>query len=238
MTGFLVGVGSSLVAAIIFSLLLYGRAAGNLKWTDFKLFWFMTSRLRANGIINFFPSRADYIKFRQNGTISQYISTADRELLYVGFWLAHGTEMSNVGEALIELVRKGVAVELVFIDPDGECLPAMANYFDIPVEEVRSRVASTIEKMQRIRESLDEDLQPRFRLKTHQKLLTASSFLMDGGTENAKILVDFKLFASGRDHSFGIEFGHVDGENTLYYRVEKSFRKIRASSKEISDAKT
>jgi hypothetical protein len=230
MTGFLIGIGSSLAAAAIISFLVYGKAVGSLRWNDFRLYWSMTRRMRANGIINFFSSRADYVKYRKNGTISQYIRSAERELLYVGFWLAHGTEMSNVTEALIDRIREGVTIELIFIDPNSECVPALATYFDITVDEVRSRVASSIEKMRRLRETLEDDARLHFRLKTHRKLLTASAFLIDGSTQKARILVDFKLFAFERDHTFGIEFGHVDNGDTLYSRVGESYRKIRAAS--------
>lgn len=235
MTNFLLGVLSSLVASFIFVFLVYGKTIFKLRSKDLQLFWSMTKRLRANGIVNFFASRADYVKYREHGTVTEYMATTKRELVYIGFWLSHGTEMTNIRETLDKILSRGCYVEFIFVNPQISYLSNLADFLAIPEESILSRINQSINQMKEMRNSLPDNLKQRFILKTHDKLVTSSAFLIDQDTESEKILVDFKLYSLGREQTFGIEFNGKRSGSSLHSRMFTSLLNIRESAVILSD---
>lgn len=234
MINFLLGIAASLLASFIFAFLVYGRTVFQLRGRDIILLWSVTRRLSANGIINFFATRADYIKYRQNGTVTKYIRTAERELIYVGLWLSHGIEMANIRETLESLLEHGCYVELIFLDPTVRYIESLADFLALSTDSVVTRINQSIYQMTSLKDSLPENLKPRFVLKAHSKLTTSSAFLIDQDTEHARVLIDFKLYGLGREQSFGIEFQRVAAADSLYSRVVSSFMEIRRQARAIA----
>ena len=57
------------------------------------------------GIVNIFPNRKSYIQHKDHGTETQYISKCKSKLMYIGYWLAHGTPL-NASAFLIDYDSK------------------------------------------------------------------------------------------------------------------------------------
>ena len=93
------------------------------------------------GIVNIFPNRKSYIQHKDHGTETQYISKCKSKLMYIGYWLAHGTEMGDVIRTLQTLILEKKDVEVVLLNPDNSCLiKEMANFLKIDSIEIQQRI--------------------------------------------------------------------------------------------------
>lgn len=233
MANFFLGVLASLVAAMILAAIVKSKLVLGATMADFRAFWSLTRRLRSNGVVNFFAQRSEYVQHRRNGSIPDYMRTTQHELIYVGFWLAHGVEMSDMRSTLRELLGRGCNVEFVLIDSDIAYRALLAQYLGIDEANLSSRIGDSLRFLIEFRDELPDNLRRRFLVKTHRQLLTSSAFIIDPGTGNAKTLVDFKLYRGGRDMTFGIEFAGLSSEGGLFERVTTSFDGIRESATEV-----
>jgi hypothetical protein len=231
-------VAASLAAALIIAVLLRVRTGVTVSWADIRLFWSVAGRLRESGVLGFYPSRAAYVRNRRQHTIGEYVETARHELLYVGFWLAGGTEIENVTASFRRLLEQGCRIELVLLDPamDKDLASAVAEYLGLTPISFQQRLDAAWQQFARFRASLPSDQAALLTLLAHSQLLTSSAFVFDVRTAEAKTLVDFKLFRVGREGSFGIELRPTASENGLYERTTKSFVAIRATARTVPQA--
>jgi len=229
---FWAGVAASLTAAFIAWVVVQLKSRALLSWGTLSLFWSVTRRLKDTGVSNFFTSRSDYALFRKQKTISDYISTARKELVYVGFWLAKAVEIENIQDKLRELLDRGCTVELVFLDRnlDPTLRSKIAACLGMSQDSLVGRLDCTWSDMRSFRDDLPEEVKPRFILRSHQEFISSSALIFDPATEHAKTLVDFKLYGAGRQNSFGIELKPSKLPNSLYERVTDSFLEVRRES--------
>jgi len=227
---FFLGVVTSLVATVLFLVILQIKTRSVLSFEVFMAFWRLARRLRDNGVSNFFASRADYARYRPQGAISEYIETTHRELIYVGFWLAQGIEINNIKAIIPKLLRENCLVEFVFLSPDFVAMDQLAEYLGVSPKTIRARVMDALESMVHLRNSLPPELSGRFILKVHKQLITSSAFVFDHGTPKAKTLIDIKLFGLGRERTFGIELRATKSPDTLYAHITRSFMDIRKTA--------
>jgi len=183
-------------------------------------------------VTNFFTSRSDYVSFRKERSISEYIYTAKKELLYIGFWLAQGVEIENISRKLRGLLDDGCMIEIAFLDRniDENLKSKIAAYLGISQESLIGRLNDTWFDMCRFRDDLPEDIKARFVLRSHQEAISSSAFIFDYGTQYAKTLVDFKLYGAGRENSFGVELTPSKLPDSLYDRLTNSFLEIKRRS--------
>ncbi|MGW5441535.1 hypothetical protein [Nocardia asteroides] len=221
---------SSVVATLLVSITVLVIGLGKSSISDVRAFWLITRRLKRNGVDNFFAKRSDYVRYRRHGTIQEYVNTAKHDLKYVGFWLAHGVEISNIGEHLAKMAQSGRSVEIVLLDPTCSYLPFLAQYLNLPEAAVASRIYAALNQLQKAREDVPANLAHLFRIKLHTKMITASAFLVDSTSDTSRLLVDFKLYGADRDNTFGIEFKRVSTEDSLYKRVYDSYDRICTSA--------
>lgn len=110
------------------------------------------------GIVNIFPNRKSYIQHKDHGTETQYISKCKSKLMYIGYWLAHGTEMGDVIRTLQTLILEKKDVEVVLLNPDNSCLiKEMANFLKIDSIEIQQRIKNSLTKLCKIKNSLPDD---------------------------------------------------------------------------------
>lgn len=224
---FFFGILTSIIASLILIAILQAKTRVILRWGTLKLFWSIVRRLKDSGVINFYTCRSEYVKFRKQSSISDYIETANKELIYIGFWLAQGIEMENITKKLLQLLKRGCSVELIFLDPNSSHGDKIAEYLGTSFENYKARLTTTWRDIIKFKHSLPKDLKPRFILRSHNKHISSSAFIFDYNTETARTLVDIKLYGVGRENSFGIELQPSKLDNSLYDRVTKSFLAIR-----------
>ncbi len=241
MVEFVVAVSSSLVASMLIVAAVRIRSRTVIGVRGLARFVSLVRLLHNAGVSNMFISRADYSTRRRERSISEYIGTAREQLTYVGFWLAQGIEMENIEEAIHRLLSSGIRVQVVFLSAK---LPIeerrkLAVLLGVSPNALDSRLTESWTRMHAFQNALSTDLRLRFQLREHSERLSSSAFVFDHGRPEAKTLVDFKLFAAGRQGSFGIEFRPVRGHratdaDTLYERMTNSFLKIVERSTQVS----
>lgn len=231
MNDFFLGVGASLTAALIGVIIVHIKTKSLSNWKVFKLFWNITFRIRFSGITNFFGNRTDYAKYRKEPSISEYISTTNKEFIYIGFWLAHGIEFENITRTFERLLNNGCSIEVILINPDETVnINKIANYMGLSVENITNRINNAFEVFVNLKKTLPDILSNKFTIRFHTELITSSTFIFDYNSPKAKTLVDFKLFGGGRDTSFGFELKPTTDPDSLYERLTNSFLDIRRQS--------
>jgi hypothetical protein len=155
------------------------------------------------------------------------MKTAERELIYVGFWLAQAGEIENLKGALRSILDKGVRVTLVLLDSDLDVgqRRKVAAVLDIDAAALGERLRLAWAELLRFRGDLPSEAAARLVLKAHQEHLQASAFLFDRDGASAKTLVDLKLYGIGRQASFGLELRPPRRARaaSLYARATRSF---------------
>lgn len=228
MTDFFLGIGASIIAALILATVTYMVAFGRTSIASLRFFWRVARRMRDNGVINFFSNRSEYTRYRENGTIREYLKSSERDILYVGFWFAHGVEMSNIGEFLSGVVNTGKSVRIVLLNPSSSCIDSLARYLNTSKDSLISRLEAALKAIHSARAGISPEKQNRFELLLHDELITASAFIldMDNPSVEARILVDYKIYGSDRDNTYGIEFRQTGVDHLLSDRLISSYARI------------
>ncbi len=237
-TTFLLGVLSSAVAAVLIGLAVWFKTRTAPSLRAFALFWSVARRMRETGVSNFFPSRADYVRFRKQATASEYLATAQHELSYVGYWLAHGVEFESIQAAMRTMLQLRKRIQLVLLadDIEDDSKARIAASLGISPASLSDRLTNTWHDFTTFRDDLRPEERGYFALRKHREHIGASAFIFDYGTASAKTLIDIKLFGIGRQGSFGLELKpakrHGDAES-LYHRVTLSFQKINELAEDV-----
>ena len=160
------------------------------------------------GIINIFPNRQSYIHHKDHGSQTQYISRCNNKLMYVGYWLAQGTEVGDIINALQRLIFDKKNVELVLMNPYNDVLlNDIADFLHTDYIEIQQRIKNSLEKLCKMKRSLPDEFKTYITIKMHDIPLNASAFLIDYDNEkDLRILVDYKIYNRERERSYGIEF--------------------------------
>lgn len=181
------------------------------------------------GIVNIFPNRQTYIQHKDHGTETQYISKCKNKLMYVGYWLAHGTETGDVISTLQKFILEKKEVEVILLNPNNSGLvKEMAVFLKIDRIEMQQRINNSLAKLCKIRDGLPNELKIHFVIKLHDVPLNASAFLIDyDSKKDLRILIDYKIYNQERERSYGIEF--MDGSITQ--NLCDSYREISSSAR-------
>lgn len=173
-------------------------------------------RLLQAGLSNYYGSRADYAKYRGAAQLQEYVSQASHTLHVVSYWMAHGVEMENIGERLVELIqrRPRLMIAVSVISPEASFLPLLATHLGIDLHDVVERIQASLRILTRARESLPPEERHRFAVKTSSLLPIASYVMVDVDTPGGRVQVDIKPYKLPRQSSVTFEFQGTD--NHLY----------------------
>ena len=232
-----IGVLGSVMATAIVALVTFlyrsGKNTAHSKGEAKRLY----SRLEPSGVRQVYLQRSDYVNHSLGGaTIESYVETANSSLLYVGYWLAHGTEIANVVEAFRKITERGVAVEIVLL---SESLPSplraeLAAMLGLSETELAQRVIAAWQKFKTLQASLSVPGKARFVLKSHQHPLGASIFIFDKeDATREKLHVDFKIFGLGRGDSFSMEMSPGAAPNSLYSRYKRAYCSLAVAANQV-----
>ena len=185
-------------------------------------------RMRRNGIVNFYNSRAEYMTSRKERNLADYMRRAKRRFVYVGFYLAGATERDRIDHAITELLNRDCDVEIAMLDPDAhpEIIAAVERHLAITVGTLRQVLRHAREHFESLRSGLSAAAADRFKLKLHSVPLASSAMLIDEGEPDGRLLIDSKIHGAGRDRSFGIEFRLDQHAGDLAKNFARSFMRI------------
>lgn len=187
------------------------------------------------GIINVFPNRKTYLQHKDHGTAAEYISKSERNLCYVGYWLASSISVGEIIKKFDMLARKQVSVTVVFIDPaNKEILEACSKYLNVTSDELRKRVEFSLSKVVQLKKSLGKEFEKYITIKLHKIPLSASAFVIQqADPKRSRVLMDYKLFSLCRDESYGIEY--QDATKDITQKAMESYLKICEEAQEYED---
>lgn len=230
MTELLDGLITTIIGAIIialFTYLLKILISGNKKHLSIFKSIRLFLNIRQAGVINFFPSRKIYSQHKDHGSQEEYINNrCTKSLLYVGYWLAHGTSVSSLVETIQKLVLNGKKVILILINPENNSLiEVISKFLDVSAPDMINRIYTTHSLFKEMKSSLPQKSQCNLYLKFHDIPLNSSALLFDfEEEEKCKILVDYKTYGFKRDKSYGIEY--FDPKKELFKLIRSSFLQI------------
>jgi hypothetical protein len=187
-----------------------------------------SNRMKRAGISNFFCSRQEFSTLKVGRSLSEYILTAEKELIYVGFYLSGGTDRARVDRALASLLQRRCHVELVLLDPDIEedALQRIEEFLAIATGTLRGALQNAVAHFIAFAGSLSAEDRSRFVLRRHRTILACSAFLIDLGEVKARMLIDTKIHGAGRDFSYAMEFEGVPSAPSLAAEYAASFMRI------------
>jgi len=237
MSDFVLGVASSVVAALIVYLIARLLAPLLGYWGGY--FNLLTSawRLQRGGLNNIILSRSDYRLLRGGETIANYLGHVNQRLIYIGFWHAKGIEMANIQDTFLKLLERNCSIELVLLsaDIDDRTAEIIAKHLGIDVDGLRGRIDSAWRYVRELRRQIPSRYSLRFSLKSHKNAVYASCFIIDQNLSNARILVDTKIFGLGREDGYAMELVPTSEPNNLYERFLRSFEKIADEAEEVRE---
>ena len=206
-SSFLLGVLTSIVGAIVISIFAI-FVNGIRDFIGFKLLFRLVIDSSRSGIINIFPNRLTYRTHKDHGKANEYIKKCDKEILYIGFWLAHGTEMESLINTIKEQCLFGKKVTIILLNPNNTALMKQeSDFLNIDQEEMASRIKRCLQKLIIIEQHLLTIDNHNLKVGVHDIPLNYSSFMLDyESREKTRILVDYKVYQKGRENSFGIEY--------------------------------
>ncbi|WP_460399181.1 hypothetical protein [Actinophytocola sediminis] len=165
-------------------------------------------RFTRAGLSNFFSSRADYARYREDGSLLGYLRLAKKSIHIASYWMAHGVEMENIAEGLARLVQanRELVVQVAIVNPTGEYCPGLAHYLGLAEQDLRNRAEASLRTMRKARAELGEIDRARFDVRVYQFVPTASFILLDVNEPNGRIQMDIKPFQVNRQASVSMEF--------------------------------
>jgi len=228
--GFVEEVGAHLIADLV--ILLFGAIAA---WMiSLRGAWslvFSVFRLARNGVCKIYLNRSEYIS-RRAIPVEEYIKAAKRDFIYVGLYFSVATDQSRIDNSLIELVKRRCKIGIYLLDENAsdEVFDYLESFLGFAKYSLRPRARHALEHFKTLKSSLAPAERDFITIGLHRFPLVTSAFLMDGGEELSRMLVDIKWFGVGRDKSTGIEFSGSTKANPLFETMRASVMKTVAAA--------
>lgn len=162
-------------------------------------------RVAEAGVVTFYYNRK--ILQSDAGTIGDYIATAKKSVLHVGFWLSSSLTAQNLEKAVVEAINRGVTFEFCILSPDSPLIEYYKNFFEVADNETLiSNIKNTLAKLMAIKNNLSPDKQRNFKIYTHNDIVTASFWVIDrNDDDNCMVQIDHKIISNPRYSSYGME---------------------------------
>lgn len=189
-------------------------------------------RMNRNGIINFYNNREEYSTARREKNLNNYMLSAKKSFVYVGFYFSGATDRGRLDDAITQLLDRACKVEIILLDPDApeETILTVERHLAIAHGTLRQILIHAHNHLQVLRSSLSIAAQNRFKIARHKEVLTCSAIMLDEGEPGGRMLVDNKIFMAGRDQSYGIEFRLNQECTGLCLDFSNSFKRISENS--------
>ena len=186
------------------------------------------------GVINIFPDRKAYINHKDHGKCQEYILKANHSVLYVGYWLATGTEIGELTKTIKELVNNQVTVTLVFLSPvDQDVLRVCSQYIGVKESQIAVRIKNVIKTLLEFKQSLDVEEKNYLTIKIHNAPISSTAILLDHSKDECRVLVDYKIYNGNRENSYGIEYNN--SSKCITNKIMQSFLNISKTAKIINN---
>lgn len=207
-SSFGIGVMISVIATGIVSLIAWSKGVVAFEWASFLRSVKLQKRLRSAGLSNFYASRSDFVRYRKAPKLTDFLSLAEKSIDIAAYWMAHGNEAEGIAEHIAKLVQppKKIRATVAIIDPKSVYIEELACYLDMKPSELKSRIESSLNNLYEAKRKLSAEDQKRFKIKIYHTIPIASVIMIDEGSEDGRIQLDFKPYKVPRDYSFAFQF--------------------------------
>lgn len=179
------------------------------------------NRIRKSGITNFYVGRDDWIKYRKPAQLREYLLSATRSVQIATYWLAQGT-IEGIQESYLELVRKGIQVDIVMIAPNEHIVNVLSEDIHISTEIIKESIENAYIQLCQLKESMPDNEKRLFRIGVTSALPQAAVIMIDARTSKSKIQLEFRPYRTARSNSFSIEL-KADQNAYLHHQLEESW---------------
>lgn len=192
-------------------------------------------RLYRNGINNFFSSRDEIEDFRKPSKMLDYISISEKTFNYTGINFpikGKGYDSKHTWTCFENLLKRNVEVTLLVwsINAKEEKIKTIADYLKIEESVLKNNIIESVTFFETLKQEMPQEFAKNLKIKSHDKIIFNSAFIIDYATKNAQTFLDVKLYGID-DKSLAILLNKPskpkDNEiGSLYNRVTNSFRLI------------
>lgn len=217
---------SSVIAAILIAMFVRSRRALSANYNLLFARRSLQKRLESAGVVNFYASRVDRMKRRDNARLIDYLSSANSSVDICAYWLAEAIENEGFAEDLARLAEapKKLRVTIAIVDPLAPIVPSLAQYLKITTSEANRRIQTSLDRLDNARRSLSEDAQSRFEIRVYSVIPVVSVIILDAESFDGRLQLDFKAYQAPRSDSFTFEL-QGKGKN-LYDLCAGSFLRL------------
>ena len=165
--------------------------------------------IEATGLTAFYPSRK-YYKYRKGAeSIDSYINTAKKSVIMVSINLMTGVPFDGVCDCLkkkLENSENNFSAIISLLNPEKSNLifsisPALPE----TQEELSNSINSTLERLIKLRESLQTNAKQRFDIRVHEALPFGSAIIIDHEEDFGRIQIETKPYKAKLNESFAFE---------------------------------
>lgn len=225
-SSFAITVIGSLTAAGIIYLIARSKGLITFSWASFIRSVKLQKRLRSAGLSNFYASRSDFVRYREAPKLTDFLSSAEESIDIAAYWMAHGNEAEGIAEHIAKLVQppKKIRATVAIIDPKSVYIEELACYLDMKPSELKSRIESSLNNLYEAKRKLSAEDQKRFKIKIYHTIPIASVIMIDEGSKDGRIQLDFKPYKVPRDYSFAFQFSGRG--NYLYDLCRNAWKRL------------
>lgn len=189
-------------------------------------------RVAEAGVVTFYYNRK--ILQSDAGTIGDYIATAQKSVLHVGFWLSSSLTSQNLEKAVLEAINRGVHLQFCILSPKSALIEAYTRFFDTPEENILSSINNTLAKLMAIKKSLPPDKQDNLKIYTHNEIVTASFWVIDReDSDKCMVQIDHKIIYNPRYSSYGMEIKPSSDRKEFAQSFMDGYVKVVLNSEEL-----
>lgn len=238
LTGFVPGVLSSLVASILFVVLLVFTKGFRPTLAVIGSIFKLHRCLHEIQLTRFTRSREDYNSFRTHApTIDAYVSTAHHQLQMISISLATGITFDGLCRSLRQLVERNTPVDVAIslLDPriDG-LMSAIAPALDTTPDQLASSIGSALDRLCTLRRELPANAKRHLSIYVHRAVPFASAILIDPDEPTGVIQLEMKAYRVPFKSSFGFELKN-GGKHQLYSTLVTAYRSLLHDAEEVTD---
>ena len=198
--------------------------------------------IAAAGLSGFYPSRAYYSHRQEAASIDRYISTAQRTLSMVSINLRTGLPIDGILDVLDKKLGtrdSTFRVTISLLDPARRGLmEAVAPALSLEPQELSLDIANTVTKLLQFRNSLEDDVRPRLRLRLHAAVPFGSVIMLDELENDGRIQVETKAYRAPGRKSFAFELVSSGADEDLYHTLRVAYQQLIDDGRDMESTST
>lgn len=158
---------------------------------------------------------------QRTSAIKRIFMGATNSVQIATYWLAQGM-IEGIQDSYLALIRKGIKVDIVIIDPNEHMINILSKDMHISPEIIGQNIKNAYNQLCSIRETLSGNEKRLLRIGLSSALPQDAVIMIDAITNNSKIQLEFRPHRAARNNSFSIELNAKHNGN-LHHQLEEAW---------------